>query len=480
MRTVVSRLSARAWFLAVLLAHVMLGPACTMAADPAPLSDAEIARRELNAKFDKMNLRQKNEFVVDRSGDFLKPPDAEIAGEFSVARVPPTVEFRILPNLEPEYFSEEAYQAGWANWAYVARSADNRFYFAASDHLGRGAQINLYEYRPQEDVVERVLDVSKMLGWTADMYTDGKLHGYMGIMPNGDLWTATHCGPIPTEKWLEEGYRGSWLFSFNINTREAHNWGVPLVVNTLDCHTVDTQRGIFFGTGFYSKMMLSWDINEKKVRFAGYPPNGWHWSPRSILLDPQTGHFWGGEVSEKPNRFISFDPELNRFKRHEVATPANPLTDEQAILRGHTHHPDADGWYYWATLNGAFFRFRPHWEEGPEVEPLGVTWDKGRDVSQIAIEPARRYLYYQPKGDNSPLVQYDLKTGNKKAIAFLQEYFFEKYGYWPSSAVYGMEVSNDGSFVVIVENGTFAGRGQAFGHPALTVIMIPEEERPLD
>ena len=35
-------------------------------------------------------------------------------------------------------------------------------------------------------------------------------------------------------------------------------------------------------------------------------------------------------------------------------------------------------------------------------------------------------------------------------------------------------------FVVDCMNGTFAGRGVAFGHPALAVIAIPSEERPTD
>jgi hypothetical protein len=446
----------------------------------APLSKAELERKKKNDEHDKTNLRRKTEFVVDRSDEFLKVPKAEIVGEFIVARVAPTVKLQILPNLEPEYFSEEAYQAGWANWAYVTRSDDNRFYMATSDHCSRGAKINLYEYRPADNVVERVLDVSAALGWSDNMYTDGKIHGHMGIMPDGELWGATHYGPHPTDKWLAEGYRGSWLFSYNINTGKSHNWGVPLVVSNLDCHTVDTKRGVFLATGSYSGMMLNWDVNQKKVRFAGYPPDGWRWWARAMLLDGKTGHFWGAEQNEKPHRFLSFDPALNQFKRHDVEIPKNPLSGEQALLRGHTHHPDAQGWYYWATLNGAFFRFRPDVEKGPTVEPLGTTWDKGRDVLQMAICPHGRYVYYQPKGDHSPLVQYDTKTGKKKAIAFLQDYYFEKYGYSLGSQVYGMEISKDGSFVAIVENGTFGGRGSSFGHPALTVVSIPAEERPVD
>ena len=441
------------------------------------LSTAELARQALNAKYDKLNLRRQTAFVVDRSEEFIKRPTAELAGEFTVAKVAPTVKLKILPNLEPEYFSEKAYMAGWASWGYVTRGDDNHFYLAASDHRCNGAHINLYEYRPEHDAVERILDVSAALGWTDTMYTDGKLHGEIGLMPDGELWAGTHFGPSPNDDWYAAGYRGSWLFSYNIHTKQAHNWGEPLTVCDLSCTKLDPKRGVFVATGSFTSMFLSWDVNAKRARFAGYPPNGWKWWPRAMLLDEATGIFWGIDYSEKPYHFLSFDPVLNRFKRYDVIVPTNPFSKEPELLRGHTQAPDPDGWYYWATLDGAFFRFRPNFEKGPEVQLLGTTWDKGRDTLQMAIDAARRYIYYQPKGDNSPLVQYDVKTGKKKAIGFLQDYYFKKYGYSLGSQVYGMELSKDGSFVVIVDNGTFGGPGSSFGHPALTVVSIPAEER---
>lgn len=452
-----------------------------MANEP-ELSAREKTRRERTEKYDRQNLRARTSFVKEHDPAFLKIPDVKIEGEFDVAQTPPVVKFQIFPNLEPEFFGKgaDAYQAGWANWAYMTRSDDDRFFMAASDHRGRGSLINLYEYRLGADRVERILDVSQALGWHSDMYTDGKIHGHMGIMPNGDMWVGTHRGPAPTPEWYADGYRGSWLFSFNINTGDFKNWGVPLIANSLDCHTLDTERGIFFATGGSRATMLSWDVNEKRVRFAGYPPNGWVWHPRSILLDKATGIFWGNEISEQPYRFIAFDPELNEFKRFDVEVPANPLTGQQTFLRGHTHEPDHDGYYYWSTRGGALIRFRPDWENGPEVKVLGTNWDRGRDVLQMILCPGKRYVYYQPKGRHSPLVQYDIQTGRRKAICFLQEFFFEKYGYTIGTEVYGLEISSDGSQVAIVENGTFAPFGTAFGHPGLAVIEIPASERPLN
>lgn len=104
-----------------------------------------------------------------------------------------------------------------------------------------------------------------------------------------------------------------------------------------------------------------------------------------------------------------------------------------------------------------------------------------RDKTQFVVEHTNAFLRVPgggyPERKTSPLVQYDIRRGTRKVICYYQVPIFEKYGYW-CGAVYGMEVSNDGSFVVIVLNGAFTdSRKEVFGHPSLAVITIPEEER---
>jgi len=463
------------WFLVI--AFIFLSVSA-FAADE-ELSEGEKIRKATVEKFDRKKLREKTDFVIDRSEKFLVEPGEKSAGEYIVAKVPPTVKMMILPDMKPEFFPEGAqYMSCWANWASVTRSEDNRFYFSVGDHRGNGCQINLYEYCPGRDICHKVLDVDELLGWTKRSYTDGKIHGHMGIIPDGTLWAATHYGVHPDSIWWANGYRGSWLLSYNIYTHEAKNWGIPLVGNMLPCFSLDKKRGIFVGTGA-NNTVLCWDCINKKVRYAGYPPNGWIWWRRFMVCDEETGKFWSVDYNDEQHRFLSFDPEYNKFERYEVSPPENPLTNTVATLRGHIDRRAMDGWFYWQTMNGAFFKFEPEGPDGPVVEYIGLNWDKGRDVLQMALDPSGRYLYYYVVGYPTPLVQYDIKTGKKKALCWLQDYYFEKYGYWVGGT-YGMEISKDGSFIVICMNGAFQGRNSGFGHPSLFVIEIPEEERRLD
>ncbi|MFC1509010.1 hypothetical protein ACFL60_04890 [Candidatus Omnitrophota bacterium] len=464
------------------------------------IREKEQARKKINDRLDKHNLRSKTDFVVDSSAEFLKEPEhVPAVVDHIVARVQPTVKLMIVPDMVPEYFldmeeGDKSYMFAWANWAKVTRSEDNRFYFSVSDHRGIGCHINLYEYVPGRDLVHKVLDVSDLLGWTDKSLTDGKIHGHMGVMPDGTLWGATHYGVYPDSSWWANGYRGSWLFSYNINTHEAVNWGVPLIGNMLPDFNVDTRRGRFVGTGA-NNTVLCWDCINKKVLYAGYPPNGWVWWRRGMFLD-LNGKFWSTDSNDPERRFISFDPDLNKFERYDISGPLNPHfgnPDMHTDLRGYTDRPAMDGYYYMNCENGAFFKFKPDGLNGPEIVPLGVTWrvanqnygraDFGMDVLQQMVSPKGRYVYYFPQYYPAPLVQYDVKTGTKKALCWLYDYYFEKYGYWIGGC-FGAEISKDGSFIVVCFNGAFQGNDLsqgigviAYGHPSIAVIEIPERER---
>ena len=439
----------------------------------------EKERKKLNDTYDKLNIRHKHVFFVDTSEKFLVRPKEDTTAEaFSIAGVAPKVKFMIVPDMVPEYFDEhdEAYMIAWANWARVTRSEDNRFFFSVSDHLGFGCHINIYEYSPGRDVVYKLTSIGEIVGWTDESYTDGKIHGHMGIMPDGTMWAATHYGVYPDSSWWANGYRGSWLVSYNINTHEAKNWGVPLIGNMLPCFNVDTKRGRLVGTGA-NHTVLCWDCINKKVTYAGYPPNGWEWWRRAMLCDEDTGKFWTSDNSDGKHHLMSFDPEFNKFERYEVTMPGNPFKDNKVShMRGYTDHKAMDGYFYSCTGNGAMFRLKTEGENSPEIVPLGVNWGEGQDVLQMPVSPGGRYVYFHSRTYPVPLVQYDVKTGRKKALCWLQDYYYEKYGYYFTS-IYGMQISKDGSFIVMCVNGTFQGKGKTYGHPSIIIIEIPEEER---
>jgi hypothetical protein len=104
-------------------------------------------------------------------------------------------------------------------------------------------------------------------------------------------------------------------------------------------------------------------------------------------------------------------------------------------------------------------------------------------IASVQADPTGRYLYYVPGAhggasrDNSPVVQYDLKTGRRKVLAFLHDYYWNTYQYAP-----------DGTFCVVLDprgdklyigwDGWRKGQPRGWESAAMMVIHIPPSERP--
>ena len=60
---------------------------------------------------------------------------------------------------------------------------------------------------------------------------------------------------------------------------------------------------------------------------------------------------------------------------------------------------------------------------------------RSRYVGSISVDPTGRYLYYVPGAhggsdrDGTAIVQFDVTTGRKKVIAFLEPFYTKKYGF---------------------------------------------------
>ncbi len=76
------------------------------------------------------------------------------------------------------------------------------------------------------------------------------------------------------------------------------------------------------------------------------------------------------------------------------------------------------------------------------------------------------------------MVQFDTRTGRRKVIAFLRDFYLEKYGYNPV-LTYGLEMDRRGESLCCYISGRFSPKGSkiAVPRPALFHVHIPETER---
>jgi len=100
-------------------------------------------------------------------------------------------------------------------------------------------------------------------------------------------------------------------------------------------------------------------------------------------------------------------------------------------------------------------------------------------ITTIDADPTGRYLYYIPgahggsETDGSPVIQFDVKTRQRKVIAFLHPFYKETYGFAPTGT-FGSAIDAKGETLYVTWHG---GRGGRWDTCALTVIHIPESER---
>jgi hypothetical protein len=468
--------------------------------------DPSAAAREWDEKWDRKNILFSGEMRRDRSESFLQVPEGVEVEDFSVAATVPEVDFAIVQGLEPFYLpaphpleTEDGRRdtGNWGGWGPVTRGPDGAFYFSIGNHRAYQSDVYIIQYDPAARSQTALLSIRDIIGWEPDQYGASKQHGFIDISPDGEMWLLTMNSPAPNERELEEDYRGCWLVRYNKEEGEGENMGVPLEGDTWPYHAWDWERDLLFAVG--NKYVMAYDTAEQRLLYGGAPPCGVRWFHRVTMIDRESGKVYGTEMhrechsdyrreeSTEEHRFIRYQRRNNEFTVMDAAVPPNPVTGRIGPVRAHTREKDSDGAFWCFDYYGTLFRFYP--EEDRVSEALGASWgDEGKYTTDMAMSPDERYLYFTPVGAGNiglPVIQYDTETGEKKVLAFLGQFYREKYNY-AVNRIYGMEIDEKGESLFFFTDGHFAppkdeaddySRPRLTRRPAIFHFFIPEEER---
>jgi len=442
----------------------------------------EEQHKEWNKECDKLGLLNTENMVSDTSEQFIQIPggmDLKWMGDVDIAKTSPVIEFAPVRGMEPKYFPDDNY-GYWSNFGDVTYAPNGRFYFAVGDHRGREGKSYAFEYDPVSHKYKLIIDFSRLCGWDLRGVGDGKIHGEMGAMPDGNLWILTYWDPMPG--FTPEDYAlwpGSHIVRYNTFTGKAENLGIPMPKSGWPYYTLDTERGNFFAVGFRGEI-LNYNIREERVNFAGYPPEGISWWVRCTMRDTETGLFWGC-TPDPPHNFVSFDPKTCEFTKYDETTPEDLGRNAGAnsVIRGYAERRTSEGFIWVNSTNGTLYKF---WPDEVRTEVISPLWADYTYVPRISLSKDERFLYYMGNTKRTeyyyrPVVQFNTKTHRRKVIAFIADYYFEKYGYRFGS-MHGSTLSHDGKTFVMVFNGSFLPREVNWQDtPSLVVVHIPESER---
>jgi hypothetical protein len=177
-----------------------------------------------------------------------------------------------------------------------------------------------------------------------------------------------------------------------------------------------------------------------------------------------------------------YDPSSN-----QVATSATKLPSSENPRKGDTLRaaagPTRAGVLYGMTQAGRLFSFD---SETDTVKDLGPNFGDGVYTAVMALSPDEKFVYFAPGahgsgvGIGSPIVQYNIATGGRKVLAFLNVALREKLNY-NLGGTYNLKLDAVGEQMFVTFNGApftpNARKQETFGQPCVVELHIPASER---
>jgi hypothetical protein len=400
------------------------------------------------------------------SDELLNAP-ATLRTGVTVARTAPPVDFL--------YYPGQTYEGKpWSNWG-DSLATGGKYYASIGDHLAPAGNAFVYEYDPEQKKFRQLVDVRKVLNLPDGHYTPGKIHGRLDVGEDGCLYFSTHRGStrVTTDQYH---YKGDWIIRHDPRTGKSEVVvRGPVPKHCIPCSVLDPKRLIFYGGTAQGSsaegdgiQFFAYDVKNRKVLYSG--PDG---PARAMLFARSTGRIYYTQGKEDAGQLVRYDPDKGG--------PPVKIPGTIGIRAATEETPQ--GFVYTVSSgqgkrDAALWSFNTRTEE---IQTLGPAAVGGASyIASIDVDPTGRYLYYIPGAhggsdvDGAAVVQFDVKTRQRKVIAFLHPLVKEQCG-CTLKGTYSSAVDPKGDKLYITWN---ASRGsRAWDCCALTVIHIPEAER---
>lgn len=402
------------------------------------------------------------------SPSLLKAP---AGAKVEVAKTAPKIEFAYFPG------QWEGARL-WSCWGDSLRAASGKFYASVGDHDAPHGTAYVYEIDSDQGTVKLVADYHAVVGVKdKTKYSSGKIHGAVVQDRDGKIYFFGYRGSVGKTR-AEDGYEGDWLLKYDPETGKTENLGIAVPHCSVPVLVYHPGNHSLYGLAVPGKTapkqqdrFFRYDLAEDKLAFNGGPePN-----ISRALISGNDGRAFFTVENDGKKVFAEYNPQSNKVTLLDVEVPGD------GRLRA-ASRPDS-GQVAWCLSNdGVIFGFDT---ASPQVTAeVGTTFPVGKAyTADVQLDPTERYLYYVPGAHGrtseagTPVVQFDLKRKQVKAIAFLNTLLREEKGY-NLGGTYGLALSEDGSQLMINFNGAPLGNKQPdFGLCSVVIVHIPESER---
>ncbi len=410
----------------------------------------------------------------------LQPPGAALREGVAVARTPPLVEVLYYPG--QDYPGKP-----WSNWSDGCVH-EGTYYSAIGDHLSPKGNAWVFAYDARAKALRVTADVARILKSAGALppemdYVPGKIHAPLGFGNDGALYFSTHRGS-PRTTTDAFGYRGDWILrAFPGGGTRAAECEVaaafPVPKHCLPAAVLDPERLIF-----YAGTADSTDAETKGVQFLAYDlgnrrvlkvePGGFD---RCAIFARSSGKvFWrtaegggDGAADKEAGEGRVYDPAANTVAPCSGVPHVRSATTETA-----------DGIVYGTSGRDCLI-----WAFNVKTAETTLLGNGAVGActytTSIDVDPTGRYLYYVPgahgggSADGSPVVQFDVKAGRPKVLAFLRA-IKDRAG-CEFEGTFSTALDAKGETLYITWNVRRPAMPKGWDSCALTVIHIPGSER---
>ncbi len=412
--------------------------------------------------------------VVSGSSPTLLQPTATLREGVEIAKTP--------PNVDVLFYDCQTYEPNPGVWSVWGDGCvvDRVYYSAIGDHSSPSGNAFVYAYDFAARELKRLTDLKSVLRQPPGRYTPGKIHSELRLGSDGWLYFSTHRGSTKIAFHETANFQGDWILRLNPATGAseivAH---APLPMQCLPCGTLDPDRLIFYagtadGLNETAPRFLAFDLKNRRTLF--FSDRG----PARAMIRAKSGQIYFHTSKKGPAKLLRFDPDAPERGLTPIEAEIGLRAASQETRAGKVYTVDRDEMWEFDTV-------------AETARSLGATAVGEKNyITSLDLDPkTERYVYYVPgahggaEKDGSPLVQFDLRTGARKVVAFLHPFVFQQCGYIPMGS-YSVAVSPGGERVFITWNGNrgttpeeLAGGKKRirFNTCALTVVHIPESER---
>jgi len=400
----------------------------------------------------------------------LKAP-AEVSGKFSVAGEPCQIDFAVFPG------QWEGARL-WSSWGDALFASDGKFYTSIGDHAAPHGTAYVYQVDPKQGTVRQVVDYNSVIDAKPEKYSPGKIHGNLVDAENGWIYFLGYRGSV-RRTTAEADFRGDWLLRYHLESGRTENLGIPVPHCSTPVLHYCAENQSLYALCVPGKTLpegqdrfVRYSLADRKLLVNGGPVP----SMSRAMVVTEDGRAYYSHQDEKSGGqiLVRYNPQSNDFTKLKTTTPG------EGPMRA-ASRPNSQGVAYCISRGGMLYSFDTQSEKTRALKSAFVHGPLY--TATCRLDPTETYLYYLPGAHGrssqagTPVIQYNVKTGKIKVLAFLHDFLREHENYH-LGGTYGIALNADGSQLMVNFNGNHADQKKPdFGLCSVVVLHIPKSER---